>query len=195
MCLACIHPLYARNQAASSSGASCASPPPSQAPPCVLPTVTAFTGVLAAQIARLAGSWRHNNRIPGRAAPSCGTSGHVASGPCRRLVVGARGMSSVHSRRPLPPGHHGRPIAAPRQNFLQAGWNHGKNHVPRVAIAWKAVQRNSAATRERLHQVWGGLDAPMMNDRLVLSALSFWPPAGTAENDLKGNEGKAFASR
>ena len=108
----------------------------------------------------------------------------MASGPCRRLVVGARGMSSVLTRRPLPLGHHGRPRAAPRRNFLQAGWNHGKNHVPRVAIAWKAVQRNSAATRERLHQVWGGLDAPMMNDRLVLSALSFWPPAGTAENGL-----------
>ena len=66
MFLAGIHPLYARNQAASSSGTSCASPPPSQAPPCVLPTVTPFTSVLAAQIARLAGSLRHNNRIPGR---------------------------------------------------------------------------------------------------------------------------------
>ena len=66
MCLACIHPLYARNQAASSSGASCASPPPSQAPPCVLTITFTFTSILAAQIARLAGSLRRNNRVSGR---------------------------------------------------------------------------------------------------------------------------------
>ena len=70
MGLVCIHPFYARNQAASSSGTSCASPPPSQAPLCVLPITFTFTSVLAAQIARLAGSLRHNNRIPGRALVS-----------------------------------------------------------------------------------------------------------------------------
>ena len=70
MGLVCIHPFYGRNQAASSSGPSCASPPPSQAPPCGLPSTFTFTSILAAQIARLAGSLRHNNRIPGRALVS-----------------------------------------------------------------------------------------------------------------------------
>ena len=155
-----------------------ASPPPSQAPPCVLTITFTFTSILATQIARLAGSLRRNNRIPGRvlvggrlhraARAATWPAGRAdgswsAPGECQAFI----------SRRPLPPGHHGRPRAAPRRNFLQAGWNHGKNHVPRVAIAWKAVQRNSAATRERLHQVWGGLDAPMMNDRFgFVAALS-----------------------
>ena len=43
MVLACNHPLHTRNQAASSSGTPCASPPPSQAPPCVLPITFTFT--------------------------------------------------------------------------------------------------------------------------------------------------------
>ena len=66
MVLAYNHPLHTRNQAASSSGTPCASPPPSQAPPCVLPITFTFTSILAAQIARLAGSLRRNNRVSGR---------------------------------------------------------------------------------------------------------------------------------
>ena len=66
MALARIHPPPTHSQAASSPGTSCASPPPSQAPPCVLTITFTFTSILATQIARLAGSLRRNNRVSGR---------------------------------------------------------------------------------------------------------------------------------
>ena len=105
--------------------------------------VPAFVFCCCAAVDRLP---RGRGRPRGKRRASPGVGG--AKRPC---------TPSTASRAPLPAKNR----AAAK--FLHiAWWNHGKNRVLPVAVAWKVVLRNRAATRKRLHMVWRRKESGMM---------------------------------
>ena len=120
---------------------------------------------------------RRNNAVQtlvfsGCAVVEAGEAGHGASDVRRRALAAPWGrQASLHAVHRLQ-STIARPRAAPRRNFQFTWWNHGKNRVLPVAVAWKVVLRNRAATRKRLHMVWRRKESGMM---ALFAPMPRWP--------------------
>ena len=96
---------------------------------------------------------RRNNAVPtlvfsGCAVVEAGEAGHRASDVRRRALAAPWGrQASLHAVHRLQ-STIARPRAALRRNFQFTWWNHGKNRVLPVAVAWKVVLRNRVCYME-----------------------------------------------
>ena len=119
----------------------------------------------------------------------------MASGPCRRLVVGARGRSSVltSSYAASTASRTPRPSKSRAAAKFSAGgvesWQKSRpagRHCVEIGAAEQRCYKGAFAPG------LGRLGRAHDDDERSLDSFSFWPPAGTAEN---GNEREAFALR